>query len=296
MQSVNTFLAYLTSEKRYSILTVRAYTKDLEQFFLFVQDHYGSMDNESCIKHQHLRAWLANLNSNEQSAKTINRKISTLKSYFKYLLKQGIIQDTPTDKIISPKVQKRLPSFMQEAEVENMLENKANFSTDFKGKTDRLIIELLYTSGMRRSELANLRTQDFNFYNKSIKVIGKGNKERIIPMLDTIAQLVQDYIQEKEAIENADATVLLVLPNGKALYHKYIYLVAKKHIQNNTTLQKNSPHILRHTFATHMLNAGAELNAIKELLGHTSLAATQVYTHNSIEKLKKAYKQAHPKA
>ena len=160
----------------------------------------------------------------------------------------------------------------------------------------RLIIELLYATGMRRAELANLQTAQIEFSTKLIRVIGKGNKERLIPLLPNIAMLLQDYITEKKEVPNANEKILLILPNGKCLYHKYIYMVVKKYLQANTTLQKNSPHVLRHTFATHLLNEGADINAIKELLGHASLAATQVYTHNSIEKLKAAFQKAHPKA
>ncbi len=291
------FLNYLKSEKRYSDLTVQAYNRDLEQFFSFMEANYAHLTAESQINHLVIRAWLASLKDIGNTARSINRKISTLKSFFKYLQKKGVIIEAPTGKIISPKVQKRLPTFVQAQQMENMLDHTPTFPEGIEGITHRLIIELLYGTGMRRAELANLRTAQIEFSNKTIRVIGKGNKERLIPLLPNIGALIQDYITEKATLNEANIEYLIVVPNnGKPLYHKYIYLVVKKYLQANTTLQKNSPHVLRHTFATHLLNEGADINAIKELLGHTSLAATQVYTHNSIEKLKKAFQKAHPKA
>jgi integrase/recombinase XerC len=279
------FLNYLQSEKRYSDLTVQAYTKDLEQFFLFINTHYPNILDASSINHLMIRSWLASLKDQQNTARTINRKISTLKSYFKFLEKQGVIDSAPTSKIVSPKVQKRLPTFVQSQQMETMLDDEPLFPENFEGKTHRLIIEILYATGMRRAELANLQVSQVEFSNRLLKIVGKGNKERLVPLMPNLADLIQDYVADKMNIENADPK-----------YHKYIYLIVKKYLQANTTLQKNSPHVLRHTFATHLLNEGADINAIKELLGHASLAATQVYTHNSIEKLKQAFKKAHPKA
>jgi integrase/recombinase XerC len=290
------FLNYLQSEKRYSDLTVQAYSKDLEQFFLFINVHYPNILDASSINHLMIRSWLASLKDQQNTARTINRKISTLKSYFKFLEKQGVIDSAPTSKIVSPKVQKRLPTFVQSQQMETMLDDEPLFPENFEGKTHRLIIEILYATGMRRAELANLQVSQVEFSNRLLKIVGKGNKERLVPLMPNLADLIQDYLADKMHIENADPKYLLILKNGKPLYHKYIYLIVKKYLQANTTLQKNSPHVLRHTFATHLLNEGADINAIKELLGHASLAATQVYTHNSIEKLKQAFKKAHPKA
>jgi integrase/recombinase XerC len=290
------FLNYLQSEKRYSNLTVQAYNTDLEQFFNFIQSSYSDITNDAQINHLMIRSWLANLKDIGNSSRSINRKISTLKSYFKYLQKQGLISETPTSKIISPKVQKRLPIFVQTQQMENMLDHQPTFPDSFEGKTHRLIIEILYGTGMRRAELLNLKVNQIEFSTRVFRIIGKGNKERLVPLMQEIANLIQDYLVAKNEIKDANTEFLLILPTGKQLYEKYIYLVVKKYLQHNTTLLKNSPHLLRHTFATHLLNAGADINAIKELLGHASLAATQVYTHNSIEKLKETFLKAHPKA
>jgi integrase/recombinase XerC len=294
LKEVQSFLQYLEFEKRYSTLTVQAYHRDLEQFFLFLKSTYGDCHILQ-IKHIHIRAWLAQLKNVDNSSKTINRKISTLKSFFKFALRNQWITELPTTKLVSPKTEKRLPTFLQESQIEHLFDN-TDFGTKFSDKTERLILEILYNTGMRRAELCNLKTKQIEFGTQLIRIIGKGNKERLMPMVPDLAGLIKDYILAKTEIENADNEYLLILPKGKPLYEKYVYLVVKKYLATVSTQAKKSPHVLRHTFATHVLNNGAQLNAVKELLGHASLAATQIYTHNSIEKLKETFKKAHPKA
>ncbi len=293
------FISYLTFEKRYSKLTVQAYNTDLEQFFLFIQLQYPTLQLIT-IKHTHIRSWLASAQQDKKgntilSSRSINRKISTLKSFFKFCCKQKLIEVLPTEKLVSPKNSKRLPAYLQENQMVSLLE-EIDFGTDFAGLTKRIIIEILYCTGMRRAELVNLQPSQIDFSGQLIKVIGKGNKERYIPMMPQLANLLKQYFTAKAELEFADNSVAIVMPNGKKMYDKYVYNIATQYIGLVTTQPKKSPHILRHTFATSLLENGAELNAIKELLGHASLAATQVYTHNSIEKLKKVFEKAHPKS
>jgi integrase/recombinase XerC len=294
VESTQQFIQYLSFEKRYSKLTVQAYQKDLEQFFLFIGLQY-TISHPSQIKHLHIRSWIAQLKENNNANTSINRKISTLKSYFKFCLKQEFITKLPTQIIVAPKKAKRLPSYVPEKQMETLLE-EIDFGEDFAGKTNRLLIELLYATGMRRSELKNIQLQDIDWHRKTIKILGKGNKERLIPLLPSIIERIEQYLEAKKEIEHSRSDFLLILDNGKPLYDKYIYLTVKKYLPMVSTLQKASPHVIRHSFATNILENGAQLNAVKELLGHSSLAATQVYTHNSIEKLKKVFQNAHPKA
>ncbi len=289
------FLSYLTFEKRYSRHTIVSYKNDLEQFFTYASGQYEAVAlsdiNTSCV-----RSWLAELKAGKITAKSINRKASTLKSFFKYHLKTGSITATPMGSVITPKISKRLPEFVKEKDMENMFQY-LEFPDDWKGRTDRLLLLLFYQTGMRLSEQVDLKETQPDFSKRVIKVLGKGNKERVVPISPELATEMKAYLQAKRSeIENADKVYFFVLENGKKLYAKYVYLVVKKYLSAITTLNKKSPHILRHTFATHLTNNGADLNAVKELLGHSSLAATQVYTHNNIEKLKEAHKKAHPGA
>jgi len=245
-----------------------------------------------------VRSWLARLKEEEASARTINRKISSLKSFFKFQLKQGVIDSTPMNQVTRPKTNKRLPDFIKEKETEFLFAH-LEFSNDWKGLTDNLILKLLYQTGMRLSELINLRITTVDFFKGQVKVLGKGNKERILPLSKDIANDIQLYEQEKKKkFESYDKVFLLLTPKGEKLYPGYVYKRVKSYLSQKeiTTLQKKSPHVLRHTFATHLMNNGADLNAVKDLLGHASMAATQVYTHNTIEKLKNVHKKSHPKA
>lgn len=287
------FLTYLSSEKRYSNHTIAAYQKDLEQFHTFLL-HEFEITNSCEAKHIHLRGWIAELMENGLSAKSTNRKIATLKSFYKYLLGRDYIKSNPSNQLKPLKTEKELPSFVKENEMMALLDNVA-FSNDFPGQRDRLLMELFYATGIRLSELVGIKESDISFYDKTILVLGKRNKERIIPVSNSLIHLVKEY-QKIKQVEGMDSEFLLLTDSGKRLYPMFIYRKVKGYLTAVTTLSKKSPHVLRHTFATHLLNKGADLNAVKDLLGHTSLAATQVYTHNSIDKLKKAFDQAHPKA
>ncbi len=290
---IQQFLDYLNFEKRYSQHTVISYRTDLDQFYTFLSELCGDPDLKNVTSTQ-IRSWLALLKKEKTSSKTINRKLSTLKSFFKFLITQGVVSQTPVGAIVSPKINKRLPVFVEEKNT-NTLFNHIAFGKDWKGKTERLILSLLYNTGMRLSELLKLTQDNVDIAYSQLKVTGKGNKERIIPISGQLLVQIQDYISGKIEIGGC-ARCLLVNEKGKALYPKNIYNTVKKYLALVTTIEKKSPHILRHSFATHLMNNGADLNAVKELLGHSSLASTQVYTHNTIEKLKDVHKKAHPKA
>lgn len=292
---ISSFLDYLQFEKRYSQHTVRSYQDDLTQFLDYLTSNFGQTAVAE-INSSMVRTWMASLKDEKLTSKTINRKASSLKSFFKYQLKLGTIESTPMTNVSTPKIGKRLPSFVMEDDMNSLLKEIA-FPDDWDGKTTQLLIEVFYATGIRLSELVNLKEKNINNGSSSIKVLGKGNKERIIPVNKQLIANLNGYEKDKRKVfENFDNEYLFVTPKGKKLYTKYVYLRVKSYLSQVTTLQKKSPHILRHTFATHLTNHGADLNAIKELLGHSSLASTQVYTHNSIEKLKEAYKKAHPKA
>jgi len=293
---IQSFIDYLKFEKRYSAHTIRSYQDDLVQFFDFLDKQFGKLTLTE-ISSSFVRSWLASLKDDAVTARTINRKISTLKSFFKFQLKQGKVENTPMGNIISPKISKRLPVFIKEKDLVD-LTNALNTNTeDWDGLNTKMLITIFYSTGMRLSELINLKERQVDFSRKQFKILGKGNKERIIPAGVDLLAIIKDYINEKrKTFEKAD-DVLLVNSKGKKIYPKYAYNLVRSILQEEVkTLDKKSPHILRHTFATHLMNNGANLDAVKELLGHASLASTQVYTHNTIEKLKKVYKKAHPKA
>jgi integrase/recombinase XerC len=290
------FLKFLQYEKRYSAHTLIAYTKDLEQFFEYVLKMYEVKDTKD-VSHVFIRSWIVSLMEQKINPRSVRRKISTLKSFFKFLLREKQIDRNPMQKIISPKIAKQLPAFVDEQRMDLLLDT-VEFDEGFKGARDKLIINIFYQTGMRLSELVNLKEGDINLYDLSIKVLGKRNKERIIPISHKLKADIENYFKIRNSTFSKDliASNFLLLDNGNKIYDKYVYRLVKAKLGEVTTSPKKSPHILRHTFATQMLNHGAEINAVKEILGHASLAATQVYTHNTIEKLKNIYKQAHPKA
>lgn len=295
--AIQPFLEYLQFEKRYSPHTLLAYKDDLEEFTIYLVNVFG-MENPalSDISASLIRSWLASLKEEKKSAKTINRKISSLKSFFKYHLRRGNLEKTPMSAVTAPKVSKRLPQYVEQQDMGNLL-NKVAFPDTWKGHTDKLLLSVFYHTGMRLSELVNLKENQVNAAGNTLKILGKGNKERLVPVGGELIAALQHYMRQKRAqLEAPDTTYLLVNDKGKKLYAKAVYLSVREWLNAVTTIDKKSPHVLRHTFATHLMNNGADLNAVKELLGHASLAATQIYTHNTIEKLKDIYKKAHPKA
>lgn len=291
----DSFLEYLKFEKRYSPHTIRSYQDDLTFFLEYLSAEYAELSVKD-IKPTFIRSWLAKQKEKGASAKTINRRISTLKSFFKYQLRQEVIETSPMTTIVSPKQSKRLPNYVEQKDTEVLFEH-VEFPDNWEGLMNKMILELLYCSGMRLSELISLKETQVDLHKNSLKILGKGNKERIIPFSHEIRTDLEHYLKEKKNQLGETATeFLLVNEKGNKLYPKYVQLVVKKYLSLITTIEKKSPHVLRHTFATHLMNNGAELNAVKELLGHSSLAATQIYTHNTIEKLKDIHKKAHPKA
>ena len=291
---IERFIGYLQFEKRFSPHTVTAYRKDLTQFTDFLKT--DGLDILS-ISHREVRSWMLALMEQGSEAKTVNRKLSVLRSFYKFLQREELIRINPMVLVKAPRIPKRLPVVMDEQKMDSLLDNEYVFEVNFSGKRNRLIVELLYGTGMRLSELVNLTDKDVNLYEQYIKVLGKRNKERIIPVGSPLIKLIKDYMREKlsQNFDNKGGS-LIVTNEGNNAYPQFIYRIVKLSLSQISTQTKRSPHILRHSFATALLNKGADLNAIKELLGHSSLAATQVYTHNSVEKLKSIYKQAHPKA
>ena len=294
--AIDKFKRYLEFEKRYSAHTLKAYKKDIEQFFSFLKDIYA-IESVKLVDQVIIRSWLISLKEESISTRTINRKISSLKTFFKFLIKEGEISENPMLKILSPKTSKKLPVFIEEEKME-MLFEEIDFGEGYEATRDCLMLEILYSTGIRLSELINLKIEDIDFKKCQMKVIGKRNKERIIPFTKAINNLILNYITLKNNhFENhITDNYLFVNKSGRKAYPKLIYRTVHNYLSKITTLKKLSPHVLRHTFATHLLNNGAELNAIKELLGHSNLSATQIYTHVSIDKLKKVYKHAHPRA
>ena len=291
---IQPYLDYLKFEKRYSRHTLTSYQNDLVAFFDFLVIQYGSYELFS-VSHMHIRSWLASLKDEDMKARSINRKISSLKSFFRYQIKMGILQKSPMLKIISPKNEKRLPQFVADKDMA-LLFNHVEFPDDWKGKTERLLIAIFYHTGMRLAELIQIKKSQISHSSSTIKILGKGNKERVIPITESLHQNITEYLKARKEQGLDQENVLLVNSKGKPLAPRQVYNSVKKYLSLVTTIDKRSPHVLRHSFATHLTNNGADLNAVKELLGHSSLAATQVYTHNTIEKLKNIYKQAHPKA
>ena len=283
------FINYIKSEKRFSNHTITSYETDLNQFFNFIQLEY-QITKPQDVSFKLIRNWISSLLENNLKSTSVNRKISSLKSYYKFLLISNYVDTNPTLKLISPKSSKRLPVFVEKDNMDSLFD-KDFFEDSYEGKRDKLIIELFYFTGMRLSELINIKTSDIDQVNSQIKVIGKRNKERLIPITFNTLKDLNEFIKFYE-IKN----FLFADANGKKLYSKKVYRIVNKYLTKISSIKKKSPHVLRHSFATHMLNNGADINAIKEILGHANLSATQIYTHNSIKKLKNVHKQAHPKA
>ena len=290
---IELYLKYLQFEKRFSSHTVLNYKIDLYQFKNFLVSSYNTQNLE-CADHKIIRAWIINLSSKKLAASSINRKIASLKSFYKYLITRDKIKDNPLKKIPSLKKEKKLPKFIKESDMK-MVFDKSKFKNNIKEMRNLLILELLYGTGIRLSELINLKIKDINSNKNEIKVLGKRNKERIIPINNSIRLQLNNYLKLKKD-QNNSCEYLLITSKGKKSYPMLIYRIVKENLSNIINSEKYNPHLLRHTFATHLINKGANINAIKDLLGHSSLAATQIYTHNSIEKLKKTFRESHPKA
>lgn len=287
------FFNYLKFEKRYSSHTLIAYTIDLDQFVQFCMEVVGEF-NVKKVDAKIIRNWIVQLMENDLSARSVNRKITTIKSFFKFLLKEQIVENNPAIHVTLPKIRKKLPNFVEEKNLNHLLDD-GFFPDDFVGIRDKLIISLLYGTGIRLAELLQLKEGDIDTGNCLIKILGKGRKERIIPYPTSINQLFEQYLNVKGNEIGFKTERLLVTGEGKPVYEKLIYRVVTKNLAKVTLLEKKSPHVLRHTYATHLLNKGADLNAVKELLGHSNLAATQIYTHTTFERLHDIYKQAHPR-
>lgn len=304
---LDSFLQYLQFEKRYSTHTYHSYETDIKQFLDFIAasepvsggSRISADASMKTVKAGIIRSWIVSLMSGEQkiSPKSINRKISALKSYFKFLIRKGVVDKNPMLKIVSPKIPKQLPVYVEEKQMIQLFDYLGD-GDNFPVMRNRMIIELLYCTGMRRSELIQLKTTDLDLSNNLIRVLGKGNKERQIPLNEPFLGTLKKYLELREDyFVKADiGNFVFLTDKGKLLYPKFVYNIVKHFLGHITTLKKRSPHVLRHTFATHLLSNGAPLESIKELLGHANLSATQIYTHNDIGKLQEIYRQSHPKA
>jgi integrase/recombinase XerC len=290
---IEDFLKYLQLEKRYSLHTVKAYQSDLLQVQQYLKTTYESSLNQAT--YTMLRSWIIELLNGGLNTRTTNRKITTLKSFYKFLLQRKTIKEDPSLKLKSSKVSKKLPVFVVESSM-NQLLDEVEFEDNFSGSRNKLILEIFYSTGIRLSELINIKVLDVDLEKKQLKVLGKRNKERIIPLTIELCKKIEGYVLHRSTIKQTHSSYFLLTDKGRKLYPSLVYRLVNQCLSAVTSLDKKSPHVLRHTFATHMLNNGADLNVIKELLGHASLSATQVYTHNTIEKLKQVYNKAHPRA
>ncbi|MFH1161564.1 MAG: tyrosine-type recombinase/integrase [bacterium] len=287
------FIEYIRFEKRYSPHTVTAYENDLTQFSDYLKNQYEIVD--VCqADYLMIRSWLVFLIEEGISGRSINRKLTTLKTFFRFLIKNGVVEVNPMSRVSSLKSSKRLPVYVEQERMD-FLFDQVDFGEGYPAIRNRMIIEMFYSTGMRLSELVNLRESDIDLHQSSVKVLGKRNKERVIPFGRKMEDLLKKYLEEKHHTFPDQAWFFLT-DSGQKIYGKMVYRVVNHILAEASTLAKKSPHVLRHTFATHLLNNGAELNAVKELLGHSNLSATQIYTHNAIDKLKRIYQQAHPKA
>jgi len=291
---VEQFLSYLKHEKKYSELTIKAYQTDLKSFDSFLQDQHKSFAE---VQTRDIRHWLMHLSDKKLSERTINRKIATLKSFYKFLIKTGTIQTNPTATLSGLKVHRKLPVPFSQTEMDLLFDSDL-FPDDFEGFRDRIIVALFYTTGIRRAELINIKMIDVDFHKKELKILGKRNKERIVPLLNSMLHDIEVYLKLREETFAMETTepYLFVTKKGKKMYDILVYRIINLYLSSVSVKHKKSPHMLRHTFATHLLNNGADLNSIKELLGHSSLAATQIYTHSSIQELKNVYQKAHPRS
>ena len=293
MNLITSFLEYLSLEKKYSVHTIKAYRRDLISFQNFCIESY-QQEKISDINYSQIRSWIVDLVERKVSNRSVNRKISSLKSFYKYLQKIKIIQNNPLSSHKALKTSKKIQVPFSIKEVNEVLSN-IETEDSFESTRNKLIVALFYSTGMRRTELIQLKMNSINFSEKQLKVIGKRNKERLLPLLPSVLKSMHNYIKQRDLIDTSE-DYLFLTSKGNKLYETLVYRIINNYFSNGSSKLKKSPHILRHSFASHMLNEGADLNSVKELLGHSSLASTQVYTHNSLEQLKKVYKQAHPRS
>ncbi|NCA85239.1 MAG: hypothetical protein EOM83_06625 [Clostridia bacterium] len=295
---LHTFIKYLASNnKRYSDHTIKAYSSDLVQFQNFLSTLY-QIDDPARASHHMIRSWLVAMLESGDTPRTINRKIAALKKFYRFLSIRSLIDSDPMLKVTAPKAARHLPGFIKETDMDNLL-NEVNFGVGFTAVRNKLILETLYLTGMRVSELTAIKVNDIDFSRKQIKINGKGNKQRMIPIVGRLAASLSDYLPVRDAIlqnNDSSAPTFFITLKGKAIYQRLVYRIVHDNLSLVSTNHRKSPHMLRHSFATTLMNHGAELNAVKDLLGHASLAATQVYTHTTIDKIKSIYKHAHPRA
>jgi len=291
MEGLIPYLKYLEYEKRYSPHTIDAYHRDLSQFGVFLS---GIGEENAVVDFRMIRRWIIDLVAQGDSPRTVNRKIATLRSFFKYLMKEGLITVNPMEKVGLLKTDSNLPTFVTTDKMDEVLDEEES-SGDFSATRDKVVLEFFYMTGVRLSELIHLKDSDFDFGAMTVKVLGKRNKERIIPLTAPFCETLKQYVAIKKSAF-PDAVSFFVLDSGKPLYERWVQRLTDKKLGMATTMKKRSPHVLRHSFATNVLDNGADLNAIKEILGHANLAATQVYTHSSLSRIKKVYQQAHPRA
>jgi integrase/recombinase XerC len=295
MDSKQAYADYLLKEKNYSLLTLRAYIDDVASFEQFIKMHDAGAVLEE-VNYSQVRSWIVHLVENGIANTSVNRKMSSLKSYYKFMLRAKQIELNPLQKHKSLKTEKKVQVPFSEKELQDVFVQN-EYTDDFEGIRNRLIIELFYTSGIRRAELINLKINSYDSGNNTLKVLGKRNKERILPVLDCTATLIDKYILERSRLENiADPDMLIVNSKGYKVSESFVYRLINCYFSAVSVKVKKSPHVLRHSFATHLLNNGADLNSVKELLGHASLSSTQIYTHSSLAELKKVYQQAHPRS
>lgn len=290
---ITSFIEYLSFEKKYSEHTIVAYQNDLKSFQQFCKLNYDN-DNLVDVNYSQIRSWIVNLVDSDVTNRTVNRKVSSLNTFYKYLQKTKQLEKNPLINHKALKVSKRVQVPFSEKEITSVI-NNINEVDDFKSLRNKLIVELFYSTGIRRNELINIKVQDINFFNNSLKILGKRNKERVVPLLPSVKDSIQIYLKERNLItDNSDA--LFMTDKKKKLYPTLVYRIINEYFSTVSSKVKKSPHVLRHSFATHLLNEGADLNSVKELLGHSSLASTQEYTHSSLGKLKEVYNSAHPRS
>ena len=294
MLLIDKYIKYLRYEKNYSLHTEISYSEDLRQFTAFLAEHFPEADIKS-VDGDIVRMWIVSLMEVKISARSVNRKLSALKSFYKYLLRIGEVQSNPVKKISGPKITKPLPSFVNNSDMDKVLD-ESNVEDTFESLRNHIMIELFYVTGIRRAELIGLKDVDVDFSAGTIQVTGKRNKQRLIPVSDSMKSLLRQYIKVRDNEIVNGSGYFFVKNDGEALYPMLVHRIVTESLNQIPTLSKNSPHVLRHSFATGMLNNGADINAVKELLGHSSLAATEIYIHTSFEELKKIYNKAHPRA